>query len=282
MAVFGVIGCGYVGSDVAVQFKYAGHHLIGTTRSPERMPALRDLVHEAHQLDLTDAAADFAFLEHLDGLLISVAPTQQTEGYNSVFASGLRNLTRALRCRRSTRNLHLTLISTAGIYGDQQGNGVDEDSPLDTSNPVNALLASAEDLLRNIDRPDTQVCVLRLGGIYGPGRDMVAMIRRAAGQEVPKNGNAIPAWSSIVDITCGVHFAFEEALEGTYNLVDDMQLSRRELSTVICDREGLPPVLWGHSEPAGARMLNARVSNDKIKAAGFRFQSPSMLMPESV
>ena len=213
MAVFGVVGCGYVGSDVAVQLKYAGHHLIGTTRSPERMPALRDVVHEAHQLDLTDAAADFAFLEHLDGLLISVAPTQQTEGYNGVFASGLRNLTRALRCRRSTRNLHLTMISTAGVYGDQQGNVVDEDSPLDTSNPVNALLASAEDLLRNIDRPDTQVCVLRLGGIYGPGRDMVAMIRRAAGQQVPKNGNAIPAWSSIVDITRGVHFAFEEALE---------------------------------------------------------------------
>jgi len=96
MAVFGVIGCGYVGSDVAVQFKYASHRLIGTTRSPDRMPALRDVVHEAHQLDLTDAAADFAFLEQLDGLLIIVAPTQQTEGYNGVFPSGLRNLTRAL------------------------------------------------------------------------------------------------------------------------------------------------------------------------------------------
>lgn len=282
MAVFGVIGCGYVGSDVAVHLKYAGHQLIGTTRSPERMPALQEVVHEAHQLDLTDAAADFTFLEQLDGLLISVAPTQQSEGYNSVFASGLRNLTRALRCRRSTRNLHITLISSAGVYGDQQGNGVNEDSPCDTSNPVNALLASAEDLLRNIDRPDTKICILRLGGIYGPGRDMVAMIRRAAGQQVPKNGNAIPAWSSILDITRGVHFAFQQGLEGTYNLVDDMQLSRRELSTLICDREGLPPVLWGHSEPAGARMMNARVSNDKIKAAGFSFQSPSMLVPESV
>lgn len=282
MAVFGVIGCGYVGSDVAVHLKYAGHQLIGTTRSPERMPALQEVVHEAHQLDLTDAAADFTFLEQLDGLLISVAPTQQSEGYNSVFASGLRNLTRALRCRRSTRNLHITLISSAGVYGDQQGNGVNEDSPCDTSNPVNALLASAEDLLRNIDRPDTKICILRLGGIYGPGRDMVAMIRRAAGQQVPKNGNAIPAWSSILDITRGVHFAFQQGLEGTYNLVDDMQLSRRELSTLICDREGVPPVLWGHSEPAGARMMNARVSNDKIKAAGFSFQSPSMLVPESV
>ena len=282
MAVYGVIGCGYVGSDVAVRFRYAGHHVIGTTRSKERMDELQDLVHEAHQLDITDAEADLSFLEHLDGLLISAAPTQQSEGYNGVFARGLRNLSRALRCRRSTRDLHVTLISSAGVYGNQQGNGVDEDSTPDHSHPVNALLASAEDLLLNIDRPDTKVCILRLGGIYGPGRDMVAMIRRAAGQQVPKNGNAIPAWSSIIDITRGVHFAFDQGLEGIYNLVDDMQLSRRELSTVICDREGLPPVLWGHHEPAGARMMNARVSNAKIKAAGFSFESPSMLVPESV
>ena len=282
MAIYGVIGCGYVGSDVAVKLKYAGHRLIGTTRSLHRLEALSDVVDEAHQLDLTDSDPDFSFLDHLDGLLISVAPTQQAEGYDGVFSRGLRNLTRALRCRTSTRDLHVTLISSAGVYGDQQGNGVNEDSALDNSNPVNALLASAEDLLLSIDRPDTRVCVLRLGGIYGPGRDMVAMIRRAAGQQVPKNGNAIPAWSCIFDITRGVHFAFDERLEGTYNLVDDMQLSRRELSTLICDQEGLPPVLWGHSEPAGARMLNAKVSNNKIKAAGFRFQSPSMLLPEAV
>ena len=106
---------------------------------------------------------------------------------------------------------------------------------------------------------------------------MVAMIQRAAGQQVPKNGNAVPAWSGILDITQGVAFAFRHNLRGIYNLVDDMQLSRRELSTLICDRDGLPPVLWGHSEPNGSRMLNARVSNRKIKDAGFRFSSPSML-----
>ena len=277
MGAYGVIGCGYVGSDVAVRMKYAGHRVVGTTRSAERFSELKNLVNDAHQLDLTDPNADFSFLESLDGLLISVAPTQRSEGYDSVFSRGMSTLSRALRCRQSSRPLHVTLISSAGVYGDQQGQSVDEETRLDTSNPTNALLASAEDMILSIDRPDTTICVLRLGGIYGPGRNMVAMIQRAAGQQVPKDGNAIPAWSGILDITKGVQFAFNERLQGIYNLVDDMQLSRRELSTVICDREGLPPVLWGYSEPQGSRSLNAKVSNRKIKAAGFALSSPSML-----
>ncbi|MEB3240549.1 MAG: NAD-dependent epimerase/dehydratase family protein [Synechococcus sp.] len=277
MSAYGVIGCGYVGSDVAVRMKYAGHRVVGTTRSAERFSELKHLVNEAHQLDLTDPNADFSFLESLDGLLISVAPTQRSEGYDSVFSRGMSTLTRALRCRQSSQPLHVTLISSAGVYGDQQGQSVDEETRLDTSNPANALLASAEDMILSIDRPDTTICVLRLGGIYGPGRNMVAMIQRAAGQQVPKDGNAIPAWSGILDITKGVQFAFDERLQGIYNLVDDMQLSRRELSTVICDREGLPPVLWGYSDPQGSRSLNAKVSNRKIKAAGFALSSPSML-----
>ena len=277
MNAYGVIGCGYVGSDVAVRMKYAGHRVVGTTRSAERFSELKNLVNDAHQLDLTDPNADFSFLESLDGLLISVAPTQRSEGYDSVFSRGMSTLSRALRCRQSSRPLHVTLISSAGVYGDQQGQSVDEESRLDTSNPTNALLASAEDMILSIDRPDTTICVLRLGGIYGPGRNMVAMIQRAAGHQVPKDGNAIPAWSGILDITKGVQFAFNERLQGIYNLVDDMQLSRRDLSTVICDREGLPPVLWGHSEPQGSRTLNAKVSNRKIKAAGFALSSATML-----
>ena len=279
MTSYGVIGCGYVGTDVAVRMRYAGMEVVGTTRSSDKLSQLAEVVHDARRLDLSDPDQDYGLLDGLDGLLVSVAPTQQGEGYEQVFARGIRNLARALRCRPGSRQLHVTYISSAGVYGDQQGADVDETATLDSTNPVNALLAASEELLLSIDRPDTRVCVLRLGGIYGPGRDMVGMIQRAAGQQVPKNGNSIPAWSSILDITRGVEFAFEQGLEGIFNLVDDMQLSRRQLSTAICDREGLPPVLWGHSDGPGSRSINARVSNRKIKDAGFAFSSPSMLEP---
>ena len=282
MSSYSVIGCGYVGSFVAASMKNQGHYVVGTTRSSQRFAELRNVVNEPISLDLAQQDCDFSFLEDQQGLLISVAPTQNGDGYQSVFSSGIRNLARALRCRQSTEPLHVTYISSAGVYGDQQGELVSEESAVDSLNPVNAMLVEAENVLLTIDRPDTKICVLRLGGIYGPGRDMVAMIKQAAGEQIPKNGNVIPAWSGIFDITNGVSFAFSNKLIGIYNLVDDMQLSRRELSNEICDIDGLPPVIWANENTPGARAMNAKVSNQKIKLEGFRLSSPSMLLPTPV
>ncbi len=282
MSTYSVIGCGYVGSFVAASMKNQGHYVVGTTRTPQRFAELRNVVNEPIALDLAQQDCDFSFLEDQEGVLISVAPTQNGEGYQSVFSNGIRNLARAIRCRQSTRPLHVTYISSAGVYGDHQGQTVTEDSTVDCLNPVNAMLVEAENVLLTIDRPDTKICVLRLGGIYGPGRDMVAMIKQAAGEQIPKNGSDIPAWSGIFDITNGVSFAFSKQLVGIYNLVDDMQLSRRELSNEICDIDGLPPVIWANENIPGARAMNAKVANEKIKSEGFQFSSPSMLLPTPV
>ena len=279
---YGVIGCGYVGTAVAMRKKRAGHAVTATTRSTENVQELRRLMDDVQQLDITDPNLDLSFLADLEGLLISVAPTRQNQSYSDVFAQGMRNLAGALRRRASTQPLHITYISSVSVYGDQQGREVTEQASVDNSSAVNGMLSAAEELMLDIDRPDTAICVLRLGGIYGPGRDMVAMIREAAGQQVPKDGNAINAWSGLVDIARGVQFVSEQKLTGIYNLVDDMQLSRRELSTLICDEEGLPPVLWSHGSSASERSINARVSNQKIKDAGFELVSPSMLIPAVV
>ena len=279
---YGVIGCGYVGTAVAMRKKRAGHAVTATTRSSENVQELRRLMDDVQQLDITDPNLDLSFLADLEGLLISVAPTRQNQSYGDVFAQGMRNLAGALRRRTSTQPLHITYISSVSVYGDQQGREVTEQASVDNSSAVNGMLSAAEELMLDIDRPDTAICVLRLGGIYGPGRDMVAMIREAAGQQVPKDGNAINAWSGLVDIARGVQFVSEQKLTGIYNLVDDMQLSRRELSTLICDEEGLPPVLWSHGSSASERSINARVSNQKIKDAGFELVSPSMLIPAVV
>ena len=276
---FGVIGHGYVGMDTAIRLKYANHHVVGTTRSKARLGELQEVLHSAHLLDITEANLDLSFTDSLDGLLISVAPTMKGDGYSSVFARGIRNLSNALRQRPRQSPLHITYISSAGLYGDQGGALVTEESAVDAHSPVNALLRAAEELVLHLSSDNLKICVLRLGGIYGPGRDMVSMIRQAAGQQVPKYGDAVTAWSNIVDITRGIHFAYERQLEGIYNLVDDMQLSRRELSTMICDLDGLPPVLWSHTPSPTERNMNARVSNTKLKNEGFQLISPSMLIP---
>ena len=282
MTSFAVLGCGYVGSRVAANLKSTGHYLTGTTRSRSRLHEIGQIVHRPLALDITDRSSDYSFMETQTGLLVSVAPTQNGGDYHSVFADGIQNLSRALLDRTSTDHLHITYISSAGVYGDHQGAVVTESSAVDVSNPINAMLVRAEQTLLSINRNDTSVCVLRLGGIYGPGRDMVSMIKQAAGEQIPKNGNDVPAWSGIEDIVNGVNFAYKRKLIGVYNLVDDMQISRRELSNQICDIDGLPPVIWANENRGNTRSMNAKVSNIKLKSLGFRLSSPSMLMPTTV
>ena len=279
---FGIVGCGYVGSAVAAHFRLQGHEVVGTTTSPERLAELCNLVDHPRIYRAGDPMADASFLEHLDGVLIAMAPTTATfeeDQYEKVYGQAVPALVDALRQRQSRSPLHVSYLSSAGVYGDQSGAICNELTPPDCSNTANALLASAETAVLSLNDASTQACVLRLGGIYGPGKDIPSYIRSAAGQSVPKNGNHINAWVHLHDIIRGVDFAFEKRLQGIYNLVDDLQFTRRQLSNALCDDQGLPPVIWDNHDRPGARIFNARVSNARLREIGFRPRVASMLDP---
>ena len=279
---FGVVGCGYVGTAVALHLRQQGYELTGTTTGPSRLAELCDLVDHPRILCAGDPGADFSVLDDLDGLLIAMAPTtanNKEDQYRAVYGEAVTALVEALRRRPRERTLHISYLSSAGIYGDQSGAITTEQSPPDLSNTTNALLVQAENAVLDLNTPLIQTCVLRLGGIYGPGNDIPSFIRSASGQPVAKNGNHINAWVHLDDIVRGVDFALQRRLEGTYNLVDDLQLTRRELSNALCDDEGLPPVIWENHDRPGARVFNARVSNARLLQMGFALRTRSMLEP---
>jgi nucleoside-diphosphate-sugar epimerase len=173
----------------------------------------------------------------------------------------------------------VSYLSSAGVYGNQFGEICDESSPIDRSNSANALLADAENAVLALNDFGTSACVLRLGGIYGPNKDIASYIRSASGQMVSKNGSHINAWVHLHDIVHGINFAFENRLHGIFNLVDDLQVSRRDLSNMLCDDHGLAPVIWDNHDRPEARIFNARVSNEKLKKLGFQPSVCSMLDP---
>ena len=61
--------------------------------------------------------------------------------------------------------------------------------------------------------------------------------------------------------------------------MDDLQLTRRQLSNALCDQDGLPPVIWDNHDRPGARIFNARVSNASLREIGFQPSISSMLEP---
>ena len=114
---FGIVGCGYVGSAVAAHFRLQGHEVVGTTTNPERLAELCDLVDHPRIYCAGDPMADASFLEHLDGVLIAMAPTTATfeeDQYEKVYGQAVPALVEALRQRQGRRPLHVTYLSSAG------------------------------------------------------------------------------------------------------------------------------------------------------------------------
>ena len=280
MARFGIVGCGYVGSAVARRMRSLQVEVTGTTTSPNRLQDLCDLVDHPRIYCAGDANSDASFLDDLDGLLIAMAPTSSSfeeDRYQAVYGDGVSALVKAIQQRRRRSSLHITYLSSSGVYGDQRGNLCNELTPPDQTNTANALLVQAERSVLDLNTSLVHACVLRLGGIYGPDKDIPAFIRRASGCRVPKNGNHINAWVHLEDIVRGVSFAWQRRLQGIYNLVDDLQVTRRQLSNALCDEEGLPPVIWDNHDREGARIFNARVSNARLREMGFTPSVASML-----
>lgn len=109
-----------------------------------------------------------------------------------------------------------------------------------------------------------------LEGLYGPGRQMSDRFGRFAGTTLPGTGNNFTNWSHLDDIVSAVEFALGHRLQGIYNQVNDDHLMIRELFDLVCERHGLPKIEWKPSIPK-AQQYNARVSNQKVKAAGYQF-----------
>ena len=200
---FGVVGCGYVGAAAAQHFGQIGFEVTGTTTSPSRLQELCSIVEHPRIYRAGAPHSDTSFLDSLDGLLVAIAPTSvstEEDQYHSVYGAGVSALVEAIKSRQSSRPLHVSYLSSAGVYGNQGGEVCDESTPVDRSNSANALLADAESAVLSLNDFGTSSCVLRLGGIYGPNKDIASFIRSASGQMVPKNGSHINAWVHLHDI----------------------------------------------------------------------------------
>lgn len=275
-----ILGCGYVGEAVAKTWKQEGHALWGTTTRRERLPELAELVDNPLVFDSTDSSSSLDFAADLDGILVSFAPSKSSSvdisQYEQTYLGGLQRLVETLNRRPISSPLQLVHLSSCGVYGNRQGALTSENDPTDSNHPVNSVLVRAEQLIASVRSESIKVCVLRLGGIYGPGRDIPGMLLSAAGGLVQRNGLNVPCWIHREDIVRGINFAFEHGLNDTYNLVNDTQYNGQELTDRLCERAGLPLAKW-LTRDTSDRILNARVSNAKLKQLGFRLAQPCMV-----
>src|SRR3989304_4517795 len=160
-----IIGCGYLGLRVAQQWLNAGQLVAGVTRNTLRAEDLKQQGIQPVVADITQPST-LNRLPDAETLLFAVGyDAASGRSRREIYIDGLQAVLNAL----SSQVQRFILISSTGVYGQTDGQWVNEDSPcLPKSESAKALL-EAENVLA-ASRYGPRAVILRLAGIYGPGR----------------------------------------------------------------------------------------------------------------
>ncbi|MBE8965538.1 SDR family oxidoreductase [Nostocales cyanobacterium LEGE 12452] len=269
-----IIGCGYVGYKVAQYWQQEMNFVVSvTTTSPERVPALQSVAQRVVVTCGNDIDGLKSVLHNQDVVLLSVGP-KSSEVYEEAYLQTAQTLVSCLQQIKSVKQLIYT--GSYAVYGDRNGVWVDEETPLAPPNLNAQILRKTEEVLLSASSENLHVCIFRLGGIYGTGRELLKIFGRYSGTTRPGNGEYTTNWVHLDDIVGAIEFARHRRLQGIYNLVDDAHLTSRELLDSLFEKHNLPKVEWDTSIK-NTRPYNAWVSNEKLKEAGYQLIHPQII-----
>ena len=160
-----VVGCGYLGRRVAQAWHDEGFSVWATTRSTVRAEELAADGIEPLLLDVAEPVTQ-GRLPKVDRVLFAVGFDRSGEyTQDQVYVAGIRHLLAAL----VVRPRQFVYISSTGVYGQTDGEWVDETSPTEPTRPGGKICLAAEKSVLSHPRARHGV-ILRLAGIYGPNR----------------------------------------------------------------------------------------------------------------
>ena len=167
-------------------------------------------------------------------------------------------------------------LSTVGVYGDRRGDWVDEESPALPGTERSRARLAAEQVWQDFGkRRGIPVAILRLAGIYGPGRSALTQIARGDARRILKPGQIFNR-IHVDDIAQAIDAAFARKASGIFNVADDAPSPPGDPLVFAAHLLGVPPPPEISYEDAAPKMSPLaksfwqecrRVNNDKLKRA---------------
>ncbi|MDO9423548.1 MAG: SDR family oxidoreductase [Methylobacter sp.] len=266
MAKILIVGCGAIGSELGRVLSAQGHQVTGLKRKPP-LSASGPINYVAADIssaaNLSDLDTDFTqafFILSPDG--------RNEQSCRAVYETGLNNLLARLP------DTQWLMVSSTSVYGQTQGEWVDEDSIAEPQNITSRLIRQAEQTLMDLNPANI---VVRFSGIYGPGREY--LLRQA--MQVPAIQKKPPYFTNRIhqqDCVRVLCFLLEQRLAGKalaqcYLASDDDPAPTWEVMTWLADRlHCQPPTVKTVDADTG---MNKRCSNARLKALSYEFQYPS-------
>lgn len=272
-----IFGCGYSGTAIAKAFGESGTRVSGTSRSPEKAEELRKAGIEAFIFDGETLSAELqAAMADVTHLVQSIAPRDADPLLSLLDQDGAALLP----------DLQwIGYLSTVGVYGDHKGGLVTEDAHcVPVSGRSKERLEAEEGWLAVGRARGVPAAILRLSGIYGPGRNAFVNLDRGTARRIIKKDQVFNR-IRVEDIGSSTRFLSEHALGGIYNVTDDQPGPPQDVIVEAARLMGVEPPPEQPFETAEMTPMarsfygeNKRVSNAKLKAAGFRFAFPNYPM----
>jgi nucleoside-diphosphate-sugar epimerase len=164
-----IVGCGYVGLPLGAELVRQGHQVVGLRRTAEGAEELKAAGIEPVVADITKPETLAALPGPFDWVVNTVSSTRGgAEEYRDVYLGGTRNLIEWLA---PTGLKKFVYTSSTSVYGQTDGSLVKESSPTEPASETSRLLVETEQLLlKAVAERKFPAVILRVAGIYGPGR----------------------------------------------------------------------------------------------------------------
>lgn len=252
-----ILGLGYSARHFVRRFGGSFSHVAGTVRDPAKRDDLAGV--ELHAFSgRRPADATVERIRDADVLLISIPPGSAGDpalaAVGDVIAAGRRKV---------------VYLSTIGVYGDHAGGWVDESTPPQSGLDRARMRVAAERAWT--DTVQGGVAILRLAGIYGPGRNALVTLRSGTARRIIKPGQVFNR-IHVDDIASAIMAAINHNSSGTWNVCDDEPAPPQDVIAYAAQLMDIaPPAEEAFATAEMSAMArsfyasSARVSNAKLK-----------------
>ena len=216
MSTLVCFGLGYSAEHYIARFGDGFERIVGTVRGAERAAVLNARFRgrlKALIFNGTSATPEVTgAIGEADVALVSIPQSAKGDPVLAVFGAALAH---------AGHLRSVVYLSTVGIYGDYGGAWVDEDTiPRPDLQRARERLAVEQAWQMFGERSRKAVAILRLAGIYGPGRNALVQITRGDARRIVKPGQVFNH-IHVADIAQAIDAAFVRRADGIFNVADD-------------------------------------------------------------
>jgi nucleoside-diphosphate-sugar epimerase len=271
-----IIGCGYVGMALGTELVRQSHEVFGLRRTDI---ADRDL----KAIGIVPLKADITKREDLERLptdsdwVVNCVSSSRgsVEDYRAVYLGGMRNLIERFSANPPRKFIY---TSSTSVYGQTDGSIVTEASLAEPSADTARVLVESEKLLLQAVAQNFPAVILRVAGIYGPGRGYWFKQFLQGEVRIEGKGDRYVNMVHRDDVVGAIIRALEKAETGEiYNVIDDEPVRQLELFQWLASASGreMPAFIEIEQERKRGR-TNKRISNRKLKTElGFQLKYPT-------